>query len=405
MTAVKSILDTDLYKLSMSYAYFSLYPLAQGVFEFQDRAKESWEEYPEIVEQFKMEVAKLTNIRLTDEEKEYCIKNITYIPKTYWEWLTTFRFKSEYFKPWLDEDYVFHCSSGEPDLPLYEETFYEIATLVIYSRLRNKYKGWDEKFNMKKALARFEEKIDFANRNNIPFSEFGTRRRYSYELQEEIIKLIKEKSLTCTGTSNVYFAMKYNLKPQGTVAHEFIMFHSAVFGYKRANYLSLEAWKNVYRGDLGTALIDTFTTPSFLRTLTKQQALLLTGYRQDSGDEYAVGNAIIKRLKEFGIDPKSKLLVFSNALDFDKANEIYEYFNGRIKVGFGIGTNITCDPMIDGFKPTNVVMKLDTCRLSDKDPWEKCIKISDDIGKYMGDEKEFEIAIHELHLDKETTKN
>ncbi len=218
-------------------------------------------------------------------------------------------------------------------------------------------------------------------------------------------KLIKEKSLTCTGTSNVYFAMKYNLKPQGTVAHEFIMFHSAVFGYKRANYLSLEAWKNVYRGDLGTALIDTFTTPSFLRTLTKQQALLLTGYRQDSGDEYAVGNAIIKRLKEFGIDPKSKLLVFSNALDFDKANEIYEYFNGRIKVGFGIGTNITCDPMIDGFKPTNVVMKLVLCRLSDKDPWEKCIKISDDIGKYMGDEKEFEIAIYELHLDKETTKN
>ena len=110
-------------------------------------------------------------------------------------------------------------------------------------------------------------------------------------------------------------------------------------------------------------------------------------------------------MKEFGIDPKSKLLVFSNALDFDKANEIYEYFNGRIKVGFGIGTNITCDPMIDGFKPTNVVMKLVICRLSDKDPWEKCIKISDDIGKYMGDEKEFEIAIYELHLDKETTKN
>lgn len=398
MTTIKSILDTDLYKFSMSYAYFKLYPLAQGVFEFHDRANESWKEFPEIIEHFRLEVAKLTTLRLTDEEKEYCIKNIPYIPKTYWEWLTTFKFKSEYFKPWLDDKNVFNCVAGLPDLPIYETTFYEIATLVIYSRLRNKYKGWDEKFNMDKALSHFEDKLDYANRNNIPFSEFGTRRRYSFELQEEIIKIIKKKSLTCTGTSNVYLAMKYGLKPQGTVAHEFIMFHAAVFGYKRANYLSLEAWKDIYQGDLGTALIDTFTTPSFLRTLTKQQALLLTGYRQDSGDEYAIGNAIIKRLKEFNIDPKSKILIFSNALSFDKAHDLFEYFNGRIKVGFGIGTNITCDPLIDGFKPTNVVMKLKLCRLSEKDPWEKCIKISDNIGKHMGDEKEFDIATYELHL-------
>lgn len=398
MTTIKSILDTDLYKFSMSYAYFKLYPLAQGVFEFHDRANESWKEFPEIIEQFRLEVAKLTTLRLTDEEKEYCIKNIPYIPKTYWEWLTTFRFKSEYFEPWLDDENVFNCVAGLPDLPIYETTFYEIATLVIYSRLRNKYKGWDEKFNINKALSHFEDKLDYANRNNIPFSEFGTRRRYSFELQEEIIKLIKNKSLTCTGTSNVYLAMKYGLKPQGTVAHEFIMFHAAVFGYKRANYLSLEAWKDIYQGDLGTALIDTFTTPSFLRTLTKQQALLLTGYRQDSGDEYAIGNAIIKRLKEFNIDPKSKVLIFSNALSFDKARDLYEYFNGRIKVGFGIGTDITCDPLIDGFKPTNVVMKLKLCRLSEKDPWENCIKISDNIGKHMGNEKEFDIATYELHL-------
>lgn len=107
---------------------------------------------------------------------------------------------------------------------------------------------------------------------------------------------------------------------------------------------------------------------------------------------------IIARLKEFGIDPKSKVIVFSNALDFDKAKDIYEYFNGRCKVAFGIGTNLTCDTGIEGYKPANIVMKLSQCRLSSKDPWEKCIKISDDLGKHMGDDFEFEIAKHELHL-------
>lgn len=394
---IYSILDTDLYKFSTSNAYFQLYPLAEGTFKFNDRAKEDWRG-TDFLEQMKMELAKLSNLALTENEKNWCVENIPYISANYWEWLSTFRFDYDKINIWIDENGVFQCEVTDK---LYKVTLYEIAVLATYAELRNSYKKNDfsNLANMERMKQILEKKLEFANKNNIPFSEFGTRRRFSAAVQEMVIRTIKEKSHTCTGTSNVYFAMKYDMVPSGTFPHEWMMFHAGVFGYKRANYLGLEDWIKVYDGNLGTALVDTYTTDSFLRTLTRKQAHLLSGFRQDSGDEYEVGNKIIKRLKEFGIDPKSKVIIFSNALDFDKANDIKDYFGNRVKVAFGIGTNLTCDTGVNGYKPSNIVMKLSQCRMSDKDPWEKCIKISDDIGKHMGDNYEFEIATYELHLN------
>lgn len=392
---IRSILDTDLYKFSTSNAYFQLYPLAEGTFKFNDRTKENWKN-TNFIENIQMALTNLSNLRLNSAEKDWCIARIPYIPANYWEWLTTFKFEPKKIHCWLDEDGVFQCEVTDK---LYKVTLYEIAILAIYAEIRNnmlKERGLSPMMdNMGKIILR---KIDFANKNNIPFSEFGTRRRYSAAVQDMIIRAIIENSHTCVGTSNVYFAMKYDLIPTGTFPHEWIMFHAGVFGYKRANYLGLEDWVKVYDGNLGTALIDTYTTDSFLRTLTRKQAHLFSGFRQDSGDEYIVALKVIKRLKELGIDPKSKTLIFSNALDFDKANDIKEWMGNRMKVGFGIGTNLTCDTGLEGYKPANIVMKLSRCRMSDKDPWEKCIKISDDLGKHMGDDYEFEIAKYELHL-------
>lgn len=392
---IQSILDTDLYKFSTSWAYFSLYPLAEGTFKFNDRNKESWKDFPNFINEMKMAFAKLNNMSLKDEEKKWCIENIPYIPANYWEWLSNFRFESDRIEMWLDDDGVFQCEVTDR---LYRVTLYEIVVLATYAEIRNSMRP-HEPLIMSDVKSIIEAKLLKANQSGIPFSEFGTRRRYSSAVHNEIIKTIKENSLTCVGTSNVYYAMRYNMVPSGTFPHEWMMFHAAVFGYKRANYLGMEDWISVYDGNLGTALIDTYTTKSFLRTLTRKQAYLLSGFRQDSGDEYKVGNMIIKRLKEFGIDPKTKTIIFSNALDMDKAADIYDYFSGRVKVGFGIGTNLTCDTGIKDFKPANIVMKLSKCRMSDKDPWEKCIKISDDEGKHMGDDYEFEIAKYELHLE------
>lgn len=387
---IKSILDTDLYKFSVSNAYFQLYPLAEGTFKFNDRNKEKFLSnlnlWDHVINHF-------TELVLTDEECEWCIANIPFIPRNYWEWLKSFRFDASKIKYWLDEDGVFQCEVTDK---LYACTLWEIAILATQSMIRNTVLGVE--INMERIIQILREKIEFANENNIPFAEFGTRRRANFEVQDAVIQTLKNESKTCTGTSNVYFAKKYDMKVSGTFPHEWVMFHAGVFGYKRANYLSLEDWVKVYDGDLGTALIDTYTTDSFLRTLTRKQAHLFAGFRQDSGDEFVIGDKIITRLKEFNIDPKSKVIIFSNALNMQKAKEIKDYFEGKVKVGFGIGTNLTCDLGIEDYKPANIVMKLSQCRMSGKDPWEKCIKISDDLGKHMGDDYEFEIAKYELHL-------
>ncbi len=389
---ILSILDTDLYKFSTSNAYFQLYPLAEGTFRFNDRAGERYDS--DFLSALKEEVASLGALSLTDEEFTYVCRRVRYIPRNYWEWLKGFRFSPEKIRLSLDGEG--HLEMEVTDL-MYKVTLYEVPLLAIVAELRNRFLGVS--VDTEKAISILRGKLEYATRNALPFSEFGTRRRFSSDLHDRIVATLKEDCPDyCAGTSNVYFAKKYDLTPIGTFPHEWVMFHSGVFGYKRANYLSLEDWIKVYDGALGTALIDTFTTESFLRTLTMKQAKLLDGFRQDSGDERKVGDMIIARLREFGIDPTTKIIVFSNALTFPKYKEVADYFRGRVKVSAGIGTNITCDPGIEGYRPANIVMKLSRCRMSAKDPWEKVIKISDDAGKHMGDDLEFSIASHELHL-------
>lgn len=389
---ILSILDTDLYKFSTSNAYFQLYPLAEGTFKFNDRAAEVYD--AAFLSQLKAEFRRLGSLSLTEEEFEYVTGKIRYIHRNYWEWLKGFRFEADKIEAQLDADG--HLQIQVTDY-LYKVTLYEVPILAIVAELRNRCRG--VQVDTALALKLLDGKIALANENGLLFSEFGTRRRFSSELHEAVVRDLKEKCPKyCAGSSNVFFAMRYGMTPIGTFPHEWVMFHSGVFGYKRANYLSLEDWIKVYDGALGTALIDTFTTRSFLRTLTMKQAKLLDGFRQDSGDEREVGEAIIARLKEFGIDPATKIIVFSNALTFPKYKEVADYFRGRVKVSAGIGTNLTCDPGIPGYKAANIVMKLSRCRMSAKDPWEKVIKISDDSGKQMGDDREFDIASYELHL-------
>ncbi len=390
---LQSILDTDLYKFSTSNAYFQLYPLAEGTFKFNDRAKEVYDEA--FLDELRAAFADMAAMALTDKEFSYVCSRIKYIARNYWEWLRGYRFEADKIKCYLDKEG--HLQIEVTDL-LYKVTLYEVPILAIVAELRARRLG--ARADMQKAMELLDAKIAIANENELYFSEFGTRRRFSSELHDAVVRRLKEKCPKyCAGTSNVFYAMQYDLIPVGTFPHEWMMFHSGVFGYKRANYLGLEDWIKVYDGALGTALIDTFTTASFLRTLTLKQAKLLDGFRQDSGDEREIGDMIIARLEEFGIDPRTKLLVFSNALNFEKYRDIAAYFKGRIKVSAGIGTNLTCDPGLDGFKPANIVMKLSRCRMSHKDPWEKVIKISDDLGKHMGEDIEFGIASHELHLE------
>ena len=381
-----SILDQDLYKYSVSWSYMKLYPEAEGTFSFYDRNKTKFSK--DFVESLRMEFAKLSKLSLTLSEKQWCIKHIPYIPEVYWEWLRGFSFDYDKIKVWLDNELHIEVTDY-----LYKVTLYEVPILAIVSELMSRNQGT---VNVSEAIDKLDTKINIANEHGLKFSEFGTRRRYSAALHDLIVQRLKEKCpINCVGTSNVYFAMKYNMTPIGTFPHEWIMFHGAIWGYQEANYLGMRDWVRTYDGNLGIFLMDTYTSKIGLKNMSLKFAKLFDGVRQDSGDEYEIGNEVIKRYKELGIDPTTKTIVFSNALDFNKYLDIHNYFTGRIRISAGIGTNLTNDTE---FKPANIVMKLSKCRINKNQEWRKCIKISDDLGKHLGDNKEFEIAKYQLGI-------
>jgi nicotinate phosphoribosyltransferase len=384
---IKSILDNDLYKFSMGHAYMKMYPFAEGKFEFNDRNRLKFGSW--FVDRLKAEFVKLGELSLSDDEMNWAIKAMPYIPACYWEWLKGFRFEPEKINVYLDEESHLHINVTDK---LYKVTLYEVPILAIVSEEYNRSSVISDNV----IIDRLEPKVKLSNENHLVFSEFGTRRRFSFYVQDKIVEYLKNNAKYCVGTSNVYLAKKYDMKPIGTVAHEWIMFHGANFGFRHANYEAYEAWVNVYQGALGIALSDTYTSDAFFRNFSLKQAKLFDGVRQDSGDEYEFVYKTIERYRQHGIDPLTKTIVFSNALDFPKFKEIAEFCDGKIKCSAGIGTNLTNDV---GVKPMNIVMKLMSCRMNENQEWVNCIKISDDKGKVMGDENEIKAASIELGLD------
>lgn len=399
-----SILDTDLYKFTTSYAYMKMFPDAECTFTYVDRNRRPRNE--EFVTALKHMFADLSLVHLTEEECQWCITHIPFIPAHYWEWLKTFRYDSSKINVYLDEDQVLHMDVTDK---CYKASLYEIPCLFSVPEIVNvdiptRKTGNGLLINWEYTLNKLKEKVDLANSEGILFSEFGTRRRFSYEVQDKVCAYLKEHAKTCVGTSNVHFAMKYGMKPIGTHPHEWFMFHGAQFGYKNANYLALEDWVNVYDGDLGIALSDTYTTDVFFRNFSLKQAKLFDGVRQDSGDESEFIEKTLDFYKSKGIDPTTKTIVFSNALDFPKAVDINKFCKGKIRCSFGIGTNLTCDVYNDIYGENirypyeNQVMKMTRCRMNKKHEWDECIKLSDDIGKHLGSNDEVNHAKHELHI-------
>lgn len=385
---INSILDTDLYKFTTSYAYIKLFPYAIGTFSFKDRDETKYTS--EFLNELKCELNALRGVKLKVEELEYMSSHCRFLPRVYWEWLSSFTFNPDIIELSLDEDG--HLFLEVTDY-MYKVTLYEVPILAIVSELKNRL--FNRTPDMDKVIEKLAVKVSLSNNNAMPFSEFGTRRRFSFNVHEAVVAYLKNNSKYCTGTSNCYLAMKYDMKPMGTHPHEWFMFHGAQFGYKHANYMALENWVNVYDGDLGTALSDTYTSESFLSNFSRKQAKLFDGVRCDSGDEIEFIDRLINRYKDLGIDPTTKTIIFSNALDFEKALSIYKYCDGKIRCSFGIGTNLTNDT---GYKPSNIVMKLSKCKMNNNQEWRECVKLSDDMGKHMGSITEVEACLHELRI-------
>ena len=396
-----NILDTDFYKFTTSYAAMMKFPQAEAVFEFKDRAqKKRSPEFLKVLQQLMNDYCSGTCIRsnatqyghnLYTEDIDWLTENVDFMPRFYWEWLDHFKLDYLRVKPWLDKDSILRFRVEDN---WYKSSLYEIGCLFLTTEAQNIVDGNIEKVTKDDVIARLKPKVELANKYGLKFSEFGTRRRFSQQVQDWVCEYLAENSKTCTGTSNVYFAKKYSMKPMGTHPHEFFQAHQ-IYGFRSMNYMALKHWSDVYQGNLGTALADTLGTNIFLQNFTMKYAKLFDGVRQDSGDEFQFVDKFVAKYKELGIDPMTKTIIFSNALDFQKAVKIQEYCEGKIKCAFGIGTNLTNDT---GFPAENIVMKMTKFRLNNREPWMDVIKISDDAGKHMGNEKLIEMAKYQLGI-------
>lgn len=385
MSIIKSILENDLYKFSMGHYYQMVYPEAVGTFTFRDRNNLVHNDMFAV--HLKNEFIDLDSLALTDEECEWAIKNIPYIPRHYWEWLKTFRFDHNKINVWLDEEKHLHIEVTDV---IYKVTMYEIPILAIVSEVYYKYYAIGLSNIDYQVSEPLRKKISLAMNNGYKFSEFGMRRRFSHNVEDKVCEILSKECPNCAGTSTVYFAKKYGMKPIGTMAHELFMATAALTSPKEANYIVMENWSKVYDGDLGTVLTDTYTVDAFLRAFSMKLAKLYDGVRHDSGDPIEFGEKIIAKYKSYGIDPMSKFIIFSDSLDFNKCVELNEYFKGRIKVSFGIGTNLTNDLYdVDTgarLKPLNIVMKLKDFQVNPRQPKYGCVKLSDVPSKAIGTE-------------------
>lgn len=385
MAIIQSVLDTDLYKFTTSYAYSKLYPRAYGQFRFIDRGKTT---YPQgFAEELKKEIQEMSKLALTKDEASFLYRELPYLPPTYIDFVRGFRFDPEEVK--VEQDAEGHLSIIAEGL-LYRVTLWETPILALVSELYYKMLGAqpDMEYTEHTIISKARKLAE----HGITFSMFGMRRRFSAAIEDRVTELLKEHAAGYLfGTSNVYYAYKHGLRVSGTHPHEWIQFHGAMFGYKMANYMAMEDWINVYDGDLGTVLTDTYTTDVFMRNFSKKHAMLFTSLRHDSGDPLQFTEKVIARYRELRIDPTIKYIIFSDGLDPERAIEIANYCKGRIGASFGIGTNFSND-VGNGVRPMNIVMKLWKCKMTEKERWNPCVKLSDVDGKHTGEPEEIELA-------------
>lgn len=347
-----SLLDTDLYKFNMNQVMFHKHTDLIGEYHFKCR-DENIHFTKEMFNEINEQIDHLCSLTFTKEELAY-LRNIRYIKDDYVEFLRLWRPLRDYVQTSLSDD-------GELAVvvkgPLFSATHFEIYLLEIinevYFRMKYNYEELVEAAKIK-----LEEKVNKIQNGTytFKFAEFGCRRRLSRNWQDIVVSTLI-KTGNCMGTSNVYLAMKYNIKPIGTYAHEFVQMYQGISRIPLAftNYYAMKDWFNEYNGDNGTALTDTLTTDLFLLDFDYLQASTYSGLRHDSGDPFVWGNKILRHYEKLGIDPKVKTLLFSDSLDFDYAEKIYQYFKDKCRVSFGIGTYCSNDTSV---KPLNIVIKL-----------------------------------------------
>ncbi len=382
---IQSLLDTDLYKFSMMQVFLHQSPGAQGEYRFVCRNNKG-KKLGLLADAIREEISSLCTLRFTEEELEY-MGSLRYIKADFVDWLRLFQFQERFVtveSDPKDPDYLNIVAKG----PLLHVMLFEIFVLAIVNELY--FRQFDQAACLEEGRKRLLDKISFVQeqtrttQREFPFvvADFGVRRRFSRDWQEEVVGLlVKELPDVVRGTSNVDLARRLGITPIGTMAHEYLQAHQA-FEYRLRDFqkMALENWVKEYRGDLGIALTDVVGMDAFLGDFDLYFAKLFDGLRHDSGDPYQWANKAIAHYRALKINPSTKSLVFSDGLTFPAAVDLWKAFGNDIRTSFGIGTNLTNDMGPDAL---NIVMKLVSCNGS------PVAKLSDSSGKTICDDMVF----------------
>ena len=352
---IQSMIDNDLYKYSMIQAVLHQHPGAEVTYRFKCRT--SHIDFRAYVNDIIKEVSKMCReLRFEKEELEY-LGDLKFMKKDTIQFLKLFRYDYDFVHINADDNGNLHIIIKGPWL---HTILFEVPILSIVSEIYSRDISEDFDEFKRRTWEKVEVLNGVFNQFDIPvaIAEFGGRRRHSVEAQDILLNILKDNLENFIGTSNVMFAKKYGLKPIGTMAHEWLQAHQALYRVGESQVMALEHWAQEYRGDLGIALSDVIGLKYFLHDFDMYFSKLFDGTRQDSGDPYEYGRALIRHYENMGIDPKSKTIVFSDGLTIAKAIDLARYFDGKIKHSYGIGTNLTKD---FGFKPLQLVLKMIVC--------------------------------------------
>lgn len=354
---IKSLLSCDLYKLTMLQVFYREFPEATAKYRFKCRNKDV--DLLPFKKEIEEEIDALCELNFTQDELEY-LADIPYFSEAFINYLEDFRLKRHYIEVEEKNGNLSIMMDG----PLTNVSMFEIFVLKIIHEVYSMNVNPPTEALLYEGRKRLIEKIvsfkDFVKANNFTPTvlEFGGRRAYTTKWHEFVTRNLVDNGII-VGTSDVDLARRLNIKPTGTMAHEYIQtFQGVGIDPMDSQTEAFQCWANTYRGDLGIVLSDTLGDAKFLVDFDPYFAKLFDGVRHDSGDPKAWGEMMITHYKAFNIEPNTKTLVFSDGLDFPKMFELARHFHGRIKVSFGIGTNLSNDL---GVKPLNNVIKQTEC--------------------------------------------
>ena len=376
--------DDDLYKFTMCCAVIHNFPRAWVKYSFTDRDSRV---YPQgFAAALMRQVEMLEDLRVTDEEIAFFRSKASYIP----EWFCTFLRGFRYSRQWVAvrQDAAGHLIV-EFEGPWAETILLEVKFLAIISELYFAMTGQQQSVDYDDFYRRSLDKGRRLIEAGCVFSDFGTRRRLSFRAEDILVQALNDAQAryggpgSFIGTSNVYLAMKHDLTPIGTMAHEFVCAIAAMYGPLMANHIAMNLWRNTFRGALGTFLYDTYGWEIFSLNFSEDFARLFKGLRVDSGDNMEQLSLIVDKYRSLGIDPATKQIIFSNALDTDRAIALHKSAQGLCIPSFGIGTHFTND--FPGIRPLNIVIKLVAAKITELWPfYSDTCKLSEDKGKYTG---------------------